>query len=241
MKIFIHILKTVLAVGTMALLLWGCAAQIQTPTPTSQLPAQTQAQAPVGARQAEAYYAQGRDYFPGGYDSYAFGTSQSKENFENVEAAQYYFGLFTSQRSWINISIVRVFATAQIIGLYNYFPIDVRWKLKDGREFLLEKIDIRAIMREYFKTQDIQLPWQKEKRKYDVVGDGDPLLVIEVKNDAVQFKWIISTNRTPVNQRLTASGGANKWDFTSEEFIVGVVKGKPTTGIDFANWLEMRK
>ena len=55
MKITTPTLKTMLAVDTMALLLWGCAAQIQTPASTSQLPAQTQAQVPVGARQAEAY------------------------------------------------------------------------------------------------------------------------------------------------------------------------------------------
>ena len=160
-----------------------------------------------------------------------------------MEAAQYYFGLFTSQRSWRDISFAHIQGVASVIGLYNYFPIDVRWKLKDGREFLLEKIDVRAIMREYFKTQDIQLQWQKEKRNRDDVGDYGPMLALEVKDDVVRFKWVITTHHTPPEKRITpiGAGVGTPWVLTKSEFLVIEVKGKPTTGIDFANWLEMRK
>ena len=41
------------------------------------------------------------------------------------------------------------------------------------------------------------------------------------------------TNRTPVNQRLTAKGAATQWDIAHEEFLVATLKGVPTSGIEF--------
>ena len=184
--------------------------------------------------------AQGRDYFPGGSPEYGWGVSQKKEDFANVEQAQSYSGLYTKQRSWQNIT-VSPWATPRIIGLQAYYPLSVRWKLKDGREFILENIDVSAIMREYFKTHEIQMPWQREGRSKDSVGDAWPLLTHEIKDDTVRIKWVIRTNQTPVDQRLTAKGAATKWDITHEEFLVATLKGAPTSGIDFNNWYEVRK
>ena len=184
--------------------------------------------------------AQGRDYFPGGSPDYAWGISQKKEDFANVEQAQSYSGLYSKQRSWQNITVSSR-ASATIIGLQAYYLLHVRWKLKDGREFMLENIDIRAIMREYFKTHDIQLQWQRERRPMDSVGDYGPLLTHEVKDDTVRIKWVIRINRTPVDQRLTAKGAATKWDIAHEEYLVTTLQGVPTSGIDFNNWYEIRK
>lgn len=185
--------------------------------------------------------AQGRDYFPGGSPDYAWGISQKKEDFANVERAQSYSGLYSKQRSWQNITVSSR-ASATIIGLQAYYPLHVRWKLKDGREFILENIDIRAIMHEYFKSHDIQLQWQREGRAKDKGGgDSGPLLAHEVKDDTVRLKWVIYINRTPVDQRLTAKGAATKWDIVHEEHLVTTLQGVPASGIDFNNWYEIRK
>lgn len=182
---------------------------------------------------------QGRDYFPGGVPFYSYGVSQSKENFANIERAQSYYGMYTKERWWSSIKPVR--APGSVNMLQMYYPLDVRWKLKDGREFILEKIDIRAIMREYFKTNDIKMPWQKEGRSKEGPSDGYPSLVHEVKDDNVIIKWMVITNHTPVSERFTATGAATRWKFTDEEFIVTTIKGKPTRSIDFDKWVEILK
>lgn len=182
---------------------------------------------------------QGRDYFPGGVQFYSYGVSQSKENFANVERAQSYYGLYTKQRTWADIKPAR--APGSINMLQIYYPLDVRWKLKDGREFMLEKIDIRAIMHEYFKTNDIQMPWQKEGRRKEGPSDGYPSLVHEVKDDTIIIKWMLRINQTPVADRFTATGAATRWKLTDEEFIVTTIKGVPTRGIDFDKWIEILK
>lgn len=182
---------------------------------------------------------QGRDYFPGGSFDYAWGVSQSKENFANVERAQSEYSLYTRQRVWIDFQPSSR-AGAGIIGLYAYYPLHVRWKLKDGREFILENIDIRAIMREYFKANDIKLQWQRERRPEDKIGDYGPLLTHEVKDDTVHIKWVIRINHTPVNQRLTAKRAATKWDVTHEEHLVITLQGIPTSGIDFNKKWEFK-
>lgn len=120
-----------------------------------------------------------------------------------------------------------------MLSLYAYYPLHVRWKLKDGREFMLENIDIRAIMSDYFKNHEIQLQWQREGRARDRIGDSGPLLTHEVRDDTVRIKWVITTNHTPVNQRLTSTGAATRWIFTDEEYLVATIKGVPTSGIDF--------
>lgn len=174
----------------------------------------------------------GRDYFPGGSADYAWGVSQKKEDFANVERAQSEYSPYTTQRVWIDFQASSR-ASAGIIGLQAYYPLHVRWKLKDEREFILENIDISAIMREYFKTHDLQLQWQREGRPKGKVGDSGPLLTHEVKDDTVRIKWVIYINRTPVDQRLTANGAATKWDIVQEEHLVTTIQGVPTSGTDF--------
>jgi hypothetical protein len=174
---------------------------------------------------------QTRDYLPGGASFYSYGVSQSKANFENIEIAQSYYSLYSKQNTWINIYPGK--APSMINLLQAYFPLNVRWQFKDGRQFILENIDIRGIMREYFKINDIPLPWQKEGRPKAKSGDLYPSMVHEVKDDTILIKWLVITNRTPVNERFTASGAAVRWDFSDEEFIVTTLKGVPTQGIDF--------
>ena len=98
---------------------------------------------------------QGRDYFPGGLQFYSYGVSQSKENFENVERAQSDYKLYAGSRHWIDITPRR--SPSEFNLLQSYSQMHVRWKLKDGREFILKDLDMRPIMREYFKTHDIQM------------------------------------------------------------------------------------
>ena len=183
----------------------------------------------------------GPDYFPGGDRWYSWGPAQSKENFANVQQAQWATGMYTKQRSWGPISVSRSKVTPNLNMLPAYYPLHVRWKLKDGREFMLENIDIRAIMREYFKTHDLKQQWQRENRPRAKVGDGGAVLGHEIKDDTVIIKWYIEINRTPVDQRLTATGAATKWDFAKEEHFVTSIPGRPTSGIDFDNWSEVRK
>lgn len=183
--------------------------------------------------------AQGRDYFPGGSPSYNWGISQSKENFTNVERAQSDYRLYTTQRTWIDFQ-PSVRASATIIGLYAYYPLDVRWKLKDGREFILENIDVRAIMHEYFKSHDIPLQWQREGRLKAKSGDFGPLLTFELKDDTVRIKWVIKTNHTPVKQRFTPTGAATRWQITDEEHHVTTIQGVSTRGMDFNKKWEFK-
>lgn len=183
----------------------------------------------------------GADYFPGGDRWYSWGPAQSKENFANVEQAQWATGMYTKQRSWGPISVSSSVVTPNLNALPAYYPLHVRWKLKDGREFILENIDIRAIMREYFKTHDLKQQWQREGRPKSSVGDGKAILGHEVKDDKVIIKWYIRINRTPVDQRLTSTGAATKWDMIHEEYFVTSIPGKPTTGINFDKWFEVRE
>ena len=106
---------------------------------------------------------------------------------------------------------------------------------------MLENIDVRAIMREYFKTHDLKQQWQRENRPRAKVGDGSAILGHEIKGDTVIIKWYLQINRTPIDQRLTATGAATKWDFVDEEYFVTSIPGKPTSGIDFDNRSEVRK
>jgi hypothetical protein len=183
--------------------------------------------------------AQERDYFPGGFPFYSYGTSQSKENFANIARAQDSIALYRKQITWDDIR--PGMAPGSINMLQAYFPLSVRWQLKDGRQFIAEHIDVRAIMRDYFKTHEIRMPWQIEGRSWDKSGDYGPSLVIEVKDDAVILKWLIRTNHTPVNERFTSTGAANWWHVTKEEFIVTSIQGTPTSGINFDKRIEIVK
>lgn len=184
-------------------------------------------------------HSQERDTFPGGSPYYSYGVSQSKENFVNVERAQSDYSLHKGQRTWAETK-PRV-SPGEFNMLQSYYPLSVRWQLKDGRQFIAENIDVRAIMREYFKSNDIKLPWQKEGRPRDGKGDYNPSLVHEVKDDTVIIKWHVITNTTPVNERFTASGAATRWQRTREEFVVTTIKGTPTSGIDFEKKWEFNK
>jgi hypothetical protein len=183
----------------------------------------------------------GPDYFPGGDRWYSWGPAQSKENFANVERAQWATGMYTKQRSWRPMFVSSSVVTPNLNALAAYYPLHVRWKLKDGREFILENIDIRAIMREYFRTHDLKQQWQRDNRPQAKVGDGKAILAHEIKDSTVIIKWYVRINRTPVDQRLTSTGAATKWDVIDEEHFVTNVPGKLTSGIDFDNWSEVRK
>lgn len=174
---------------------------------------------------------------PGGYWMYSFGPGQTKENFENVDKAQYDYGLWPG-RHW---GAMRELAqgplgkaSANRLGLQVYYPLHVRWKLKDGREFIAENIDVAAIIRESAITRSLKLQWQREERAEAKFGDYEPLLASEVKDDTVILKWVLTINRTPVNERLKPSGAANKWDLYQEEYLIAIIKGVSTSGIDFS-------
>jgi hypothetical protein len=182
---------------------------------------------------------------PGDADTYGFGVGQSKEDFANVEIAQYNFGMYKTQRSWGRITAGR--ASASYLGLRAYYPFDVRWKLKDGREFILENIDTAAIMREYFKTNNLLLQHQQEGRKRDPVGDYDPELHFGIKGDTVVITWGLVMNRTPVNQRLPVivngkpARDGTPWKLEREEHFITALKSNQTSGIDFTKTWEFFK
>ncbi len=117
--------------------------------------------------------------------------------------------------------------------LQSYYPLSVRWQLKNGQQYMLENIDVRSIMQQYFQTNTIDLPWNKEGRPRAKSGDFDPALVHEVKDDTLLIKWLIITNTTPVSERFTTQGAATRWVFVYEELLVATIKGTPTQRIDF--------
>lgn len=172
------------------------------------------------------------DVFPGGWDNYSWGYGQTFENFTNVAIAQSEYSPYTSvQRNWLRGSPSRS-PGGNVGNLTAYWPLSVRWKLKDGREFILDKIDMRPIMREYFKTHRIELQWQREGRKRER-GDYEATLVHQVKDDSVLIEWVVTINNTPYDQRFTSSGAANRWTFSDERHLVTTLKGNPTSGIEF--------
>lgn len=180
------------------------------------------------------------DIFPGNSRYYSMGPFQRKENFANVERAQWDRGVGRRNKVWSDL-VVSTGAIANLNILQSYLPLGMRWKLKDGREFILENIDVRGISNDYLRKHPIQLQWQREGRARDPNGDYEAVLCFEVKDDAVLLKWAVTINRTPVNQRFTATGAANRWDFVREEYIMATLKGQPTSGIDFNKTREPRK
>lgn len=179
------------------------------------------------------------DRFPGDWPFYSYGVSQSKENFANVERAQSDYSLYPGQRSWAELRPRR--SPSEFNLLQTYYLLSVRWQLKDGRQFIAENIDVRAAMQEYFKTHEISLQHQREGRAWHSVGDSDPAFVHEVKNDEVILKWLVTINKTPINERLQPNGAANRWAFEYEEYVVTSIKGIPTSGIDFNNLRDAKK
>ena len=181
---------------------------------------------------------------PGDAQFYGFGLSQSKEDFANVEIAQSNFGMYRTNRTWIKFGVGRGVGYA---ALRAYYPFDVRWKLKDGREYILENIDTASIMREYFKANNFLLQHQREKRQREPFGDYDPALQFGVKDDTVVIKWNLVLNQTPVDKRFPVivngipARDGTMWKLVNEEHFVTALKGKPTSGIDFSKTFEALK
>ena len=179
-----------------------------------------------------------RDYFPGNSPYYSFGVAQSKENYANVSKAQIAKGLYADQRTWGRFG--PGLAPGTVIMLQGYFPFSMRWELKDGRQFILENIDVRSIMKTFFKDSknDITLPWQRDGR---IKGEWDfyPSLVYEVKDDVVRLKWLMTILKTLPEDRIVRKGLL--WDFEYEQHLVKEIKGIPVKGIDFSQDQEFRK
>jgi hypothetical protein len=146
---------------------------------------------------------------------------------------QYNYALYSKERLWVDSGVTPAPATLNM--LQAYYPLSVRWELKDGRQFIAENIDVRALMREYFKSHDIKLQWQRDRRQ-KVEGDYFPSLVHEVREDEVVVKWLIRYNHTPIERRATEQP---KIEY--EQYPVVAVKGTPTSGVDFNRQWELRK
>jgi hypothetical protein len=185
--------------------------------------------------------------FPGDAKTYGFGVSQRKEDFENVEVAQLNFGMYSAEHFWEAIRPNSLGST-RYAALPAYYPFDVRWKLKDGREFIVENVDTAAIMREYFKTHQILLQHQRESRPVEPMSDNaSPTVVVGVKDDKVVVKWLVVLNRTPVEKRFPVivngipARDGTLWKLEDEEHYVTSIPGKPTSGIDFKKQWEFLK
>lgn len=168
---------------------------------------------------------------PGG--EYSWGVGQKAEDFAEVEVAQSKLVMYAEdKRYWESIRPTSV-PVPRIGGLRTYYRLQARWRLKDGREFTLESVDIAVLMRQYFRTHAmIKTPWEREGRA-STVGDGWPMLAHHFKGDTLRLMWVVRINRTPVNERLAPNGAANPWRFETEEYPVATINGVPTSGIDF--------
>jgi hypothetical protein len=176
---------------------------------------------------------------PGGV-YYSWGTVQKAEDFANVEIAQSRLLRYSTDLGpWRSIHAAKI-SSANVIGLQTYYPLQARWRLRDGREFILESVDQGALVRDYMKTHDVKPQWEREGRKF-AAGDSSAILAHDIKDDTLRLKWVVRLNRTPVNERLQPGGAANPWTFEDEEHVVAVIKGMPTSGIDFTKINEPRK
>ncbi|MDT8992064.1 hypothetical protein RQP54_14420 [Curvibacter sp. APW13] len=215
MKRWMHALGLLALVGG----LWGCAGTSGVAR-VDGMPSASERQEP--------------DVFPGGWRDYSWGLGQTRENFVNVAIAQFDYSPYGStQRTWKSDVPDGTGPSATMLGLTAYWPLSVHWKLKDGREFMLDKLDLRPIMREYFKTHRIELQWQKEGRHFENASDYEPTLIHQVKDDTVLIEWVITANTTPVKERFLPSGAATQWHLTKERYLVTTLKGTPTSGIEF--------
>jgi hypothetical protein len=171
--------------------------------------------------------------------SYSWGTLQRAEDFANVEVAQSRLIMYSTDLGpWLRIdATTRV--DARVIGLKTYYAMQARWRLKDGREFVLESVDQGALVRDYLKTHELRLQWEREGRR-STVGDYDAALAHDIKDDTLRLKWVVTLNRTPVNERLS-TGVGKPWKLEQEEHVIAALKGTATSGIDFAKTYEPRK
>jgi hypothetical protein len=180
----------------------------------------------------------GRIPIPGGV--YSWGTFQKVEALTNLEIAQSRVLVYSNYISpWRKVLPANL-ALAQVSGLQSYFPMQARWRLKDGREFILESVDQGAYVREYMKTHEIRLQWEREGRKF-AAGDSQIMLAHDINDDTLRLKWVVTINRTPFHQRLRTDGAANPWKFEEEEHVIAVIRGAPASGIDFNQTYDPRK
>lgn len=179
----------------------------------------------------------GRAPIPGDYFFYSFGPGQSFENFANIKRAQYSYGPFVDVR-WREMGPQHR-PTANLIGLQVYYPMHVRWELKDGRQFSLRYVDVPKIMREYFETHRIDLQWQRERRSKAAIGDFDAMLAFELQEEILVIKWVITINKLSPSQRLTPEGRAVAYQTNDEQHIVARLPGVSVVDIDFDKILEV--
>ena len=81
---------------------------------------------------------------------------------------------------------------------------------------------------------------QKAGRFYPQCGDFNPAFVHEVKDDVVILKWILTIRTTPRTELQPKRGGLGQLPKYEEEYIVTIIKGTPTNGIDFDKRREAR-
>lgn len=173
----------------------------------------------------------GRAPLPGDAQYISMGISQDKAYFdEKVERAQAKFGLFRGS-SWVEFKGYS--APFMYLGMESYPAVSVRWKLKDGRAFVLEDIDVNAHVLRYFETHQLLLQHQREGRPRHFMGDFVPALVIEVHEDQVRLKWLLHNNLTPPDKRMGPDGGTLPWKVVKEEHLIATVSASMTSGIDF--------
>lgn len=181
----------------------------------------------------------GADYFPGGTDFYCYGYSNEKEYFlTHIEQAQSYYGLFAAPRTWTPVGVG---TGCTIIALQSYAPLSVRWKLKDGREFIIDALDLRPYLREYFKNNDITMPWIREGRTKDKLGDAEAALAFQIKEDGIYLIWYLRVTETPVEERFKRDAENPKgklWKMRTEFYPIATIKATQTSGIDFNKTYE---
>ena len=175
--------------------------------------------------------------FPGGVSSYDFAVGQAT-GLRNVDIAQVGYTRYKGELSWIKLSRVNSYSPND--GSSVYFPLYARWRLNDRSEYLIDDLDLKPVMQAYFEKNKIPMPWQIEGRARHSVGDYNPVLAIDINDDQLTVKWIVITNRTAVNRRLSDQGEANKWDIVKTEHSVAVIKGRSVTGLDFNKTLQSR-
>lgn len=168
---------------------------------------------------------------PGGAPTYSFAASQDKLPFEReVARAQLHYSPY-SPRVWVEF--YGGHSSGWLVGLGSFYPLDVRWQLKDGRQFILERIDVPRLMQEFSRSHRIELQHQRENRPRDSAGDYGPSFVIEVADRWLVLKWQITLNLTPVGQRFKPGGAAAHWALVREEHIIAALPGRLVEGLDF--------
>jgi hypothetical protein len=174
------------------------------------------------------------NYLPGDQMYYSVGTMQDQDYYAaNIKRLQSSYPFYPAYRIWEEDNGKPEPNSRNM--LRQYYPLSVRWELKDGRQFIAENIDIAGIMRDYLATNDIKMQWQVEDRPR-TVGDFDPSLVYAVNDDLVVIKWLLRYNKVPLERR-----GSELPDIEFVQYWIATVKGTPTTDIDFNKQWEAVK